>query len=75
MKRNEARFDLESARASPQCFEKRKVRDGEGVIGPSRTGGSTRGRVRYPESHTIYHNVNTSNMKMKTIILIDVLTL
>ena len=77
MKTNEPRFGLEKARASrahcgasPQCFEKGKVRDGD--IGPGRTGGDTRGRVRYPESHTIYHNVNTSNMKTKTIILIVV---
>ena len=45
-----ARFNPGSARASrahcgasPQCFEKKKVRDGEGAIA------STRGRVRSPE--------------------------
>jgi hypothetical protein len=34
--------------ASPQCFGKGKVRDGEGAIGPSRTGDCTRGK-RFPE--------------------------
>ena len=61
-----ARFGPGSARASrahcgasPQCSGEGKVRGGEGAIGPSRTGGSTRGRVRSPEEAIANDALNT----------------